>query len=51
LEKLKRKLEQHQNEEYAVEDDVFRKTTNISSTKSEMEQITEQCQFELMKQR
>ncbi len=49
LERLKRKLEQKQNEEFAVEDDVFRKTSNISSTKTEMEEITEECAYEMMK--
>ena len=50
LERLKRKLELRQNEEFAVEDDVFRKTSNITSSKTEMEQITEECAFEMMKQ-
>ena len=37
LEKLKRKLEQQQNEEFAVEDEIYRKTSNITSSKTEME--------------
>ena len=50
FERLKRKLEQQQNEEFSVEDDVYRKTSNIMSSKTEMEQITEECAYEQMKQ-
>ena len=50
LERLKRKLEQQQNEEFAVEDEIYQKTSDITSSKSEIEQITEECAFEMMKQ-
>ena len=50
LERLKRKLEQQQNEEFAVEDEIYQKTSDITPSKSEMEQITEECAFEMMKQ-
>jgi hypothetical protein len=33
-----------------VEDDVFRKTSNINHTKSEKDSITEECEFEQLKQ-
>lgn len=51
LEKVKCKLEHHQNEEYAIEDDVYRKTTDIADSKQEKDEIKEASDFELMKQR
>lgn len=33
-----------------MEDDVFRKTSNINHTKSEKDSITEECEFEQLKQ-
>lgn len=51
LDRLKRKLEQQQNEENFIEDDVFLKQTGITDTKDEMMQIKEASDFEMMKQR
>ena len=51
LELVKKKLELVQNEEYDIEDGLFGKEHDIEETKTEMEQIKEAADFELMKQR
>lgn len=51
LEKVKRRLETQQNEEFYIEDDVYRKDNGIQESKTEMEEIKEASDFEQMKQR
>lgn len=51
FDRLKRRLEQQQNEECFIEDDVYFKRQGLDDTKDEMEKIKEASEFELMKQR
>ena len=51
LDRLKRRLEQQQNEECFIEDVNYDVETEITSTKDEMEKIKEASDFEMMKQR
>lgn len=51
LEKVKRKLEHQQNEEYHIEEEVYQKSNGIMDSKTEMDEIKEAAEFEMMKQR
>lgn len=51
LDKVKRKLEYHQNEEYAIEDAVYHKKADLHESKQQQDEIKEASDFELMKQR
>jgi hypothetical protein len=51
LEELKKKLEQKGEEEYKVEDALFRKTNYIVSAEDELSMIRDEHDFELMFQR
>lgn len=51
FDRLKRRLEQQQNEECFIEDDVYFKRQGLDDTKDEMEKIKQASEFELMKQR
>jgi len=51
FEKLKRRLEQQQNEEVFIEDECFLKICGKEDTKNEMDSIKEASDFEQMKQR
>ncbi len=51
LDKVKRRLESQQNEEYHIEDEVYRKQHGIEDSKTEMDKIKEAADFEQMKQR
>lgn len=48
---MQKKLEQKNNEEVVVEDTLFRKTYNIKSTSTELDDIKLEHDFELMYQR
>jgi chromosome segregation ATPase len=51
LEELKKKLEQKGDEEYKVEDALYKKSNNILSAEDELAQIRDEHDFELMFQR
>jgi hypothetical protein len=51
LEEIKKRLEQKGDEEYKVEDQLFRKTNVIMSAEDELSMIKDEHDFELMFQR
>ena len=48
---MQKHLDKANEEEFNVEDNIYRKTTFMKSTQSELEQIKEEHDFELMFQR